>query len=783
MELIPKITEKAWDHKLEEKVLKGWKETSPYRFDENSKKVFVLDTPPPYPSGRPWHIGAAAHYSQIDMIARSARMLNNDVMFPIGIDRNGIAVEAYTEKKYGISIHNTPREKFIEHCKAALDELEAEMLGIMRSLGLSCDFDNYYRTDSEDFRKLTQSTFIELWNRGLVYEDTRPNNYCTKCSTTIADAEVVYEDLPTQLVHVKFALKDGGSITIATTRPELIGACQTVIVNPEDKRYKGIVGKIAVTPIFNKEVKIIAHTQANMEFGSGAAMICSYGDFTDVRLFRELKLKEIVMLDVRGKLTENAGAYAGLSVFQAREKMIADLEAAGLVERRETISHRTPVCERSRTPMEIVPMKEFYLKQIEFLKHMRMFAGGMNFYPESARQLLMDWIDSVSIDWPISRRRFYATEIPIWYCKSCGKAHVPKPGKYYRPWKDPAPFPKCEECGGKEFVGEERTFDTWMDSSVTSLMISRQQTDGKFFKRVYPNSLRVQGKDIVRTWLYYSMLRCYQITGDFPWKSAWVMGYVVDEKGKKMSKSKGNVVDPLPVLEAHGSDNFRFWSASEAGLGSDYRFNEQKLQGSSKFLTKFWNTARFISSFPQPKAAKLTDTDKWLLTELARLIIDCRRAYENFDFFVSSTKIRDFVWGVLADHYIEMVKSRAYGEANFTAEEKEAAWYTLHTCMKALLQLLSPITPFITDFIYSSLYESGGKSIHTTTFPSAKLRVWEGQTPIGEVTQKLVEFNSKVWNEKKDRKLSLKDEIFVGVPPELKKFEKDLVAMHKIRRE
>lgn len=777
MKLEPKIAEKAWDHKLEKQVLKSWKNVG--KFDEGSRKIFVIDTPPPYPSGRPWHIGAAAHYSQIDMIARSARMFGNEVMFPIGIDRNGIAVEIYTEKKYGISIHNTPREKFIEYCRTALDELEAEMLDIMKNLGLSCDFSNYYRTDSEDFRKLTQSTFIELWNRGLVYEDTRPNNYCVKCGTTVADAEVVYQDLPTQLVHIKFSLKDGGELVVATTRPELIGACQTIIVNPEDKRYKKLVGKTAITPIFKKEVKIIAHPQAKMEFGSGAAMVCSYGDFSDVRLFRELKLKEIILLDERGKLTERAGDYAGLSVSQAREKIIEDLEKAGLVEKKETIGHRTPICDRSRTPIEIVPMKELYLKQIEFVKHMRMFAEGLKMYPDSSRQFLLDWIDSISIDWPISRRRFYATEIPIWYCKSCQKAHVPKTGKYYRPWKEPAPFAKCGECGGKEFVGETRTFDTWMDSSITALMISRHGKDEKFFKKAYPNSLRVQGKDIVRSWLYYSMLRCYQITGDMPWKGAWVMGYIVDEKGKKMSKSKGNVVDPMPILESHGSDNFRFWSASEAGLGSDYKFSEHKLHGSRNFLTKLWNISRFISSFPQPTSLELLATDKWVITELARLIMDCKNGYEELNFFVPASRIREFVWNIFADHYIEMVKPRAYGEEGFTSEETKAAWYTLHLCLKVLLQLLAPITPFITDFVYRKIY---GADVHSMPMPSVKTRTWGEESSIEEVTRKLIEFNSRTWNEKKAKGLSLKEEISVEVPDELKDFENDLRAMHRIKR-
>jgi valyl-tRNA synthetase len=262
-----------------------------------------------------------------------------------------------------------------------------------------------------------------------------------------------------------------------------------------------------------------------------------------------------------------------------------------------------------------------------------------------------------------------------------------------------------------------------------------------------------------------------------PWKAAWVMGYVVDEKGKKMSKSKGNVVDPIPILENHGSDIFRFWSASEAGLRSDFRFSEQKLQGASKFITKLWNIARFISSFEVPKNAKLTHTDKWIITELGRLIIDCKKAYEQFDFFTSSNKIREFIWGTFADHYIEMVKIRAYGEG-FNKDEKEAAWFTLHTCLKVLLQLLSPITPFVTDFIYKELY---GKDLHAMIFPSARVRTTEGQPTLEEITKKIVDFNSKVWNEKKEKSLSLKDEIQIAIPEDLKKFEKDLVAMHKIK--
>ncbi|MBI2545129.1 MAG: valine--tRNA ligase [Candidatus Aenigmarchaeota archaeon] len=769
----PKIKEIRWEPKLEHTIGKQWEKEKIYKFNIGSKKkIFSIDTPPPYPSGRPWHVGAAAHFSQIDMIARTARMLGHETLFPIGIDRNGLPVEIYTEKKFNISIHSTPRENFIEYCKIALDDLEAEMIQIMKMMGMSGDFDNYYRTDSEEYRKLTQSTFIEMWNKGLIYEDTRPNNYCPKCGTTLADAEIVYVDLPSQLVHVNFKIKEGGQITIATTRPEFIAACQAIIVHPDDKRHKDFVGKTAILPLYNREVKVIAHRQADPKFGTGALMTCSYGDYEDVRLFRELKLQEIILIDTEGKITHNAGIYAGLPASEARKRITEDLEIEGFLVKKEPIMHRTPTCERSKNPIEVVPMDEYYLKQVEYKKQIAKIAKELIFHPESHRQQLLDWVNAVSIDWPISRRRFYGTEIPIWHCRDCKKANLPKPGKYYQPWKDAAPLAKCKYCKCTEFVGETRTLDTWVDSSVSPLYISKYGKDKRFFNKTYPNTLRPQGKDIIRTWLYYSLLRCFLLTGKSPFKHAWIMGHGVDEQGEKMSKSKGNVIDPIPILEKYGADMFRYWAASESALGSDYRCSEQRIQSAGKFLTKLWNISRFISMFPKVKKVKLTATDKWILSELDKLIQECMKGYQDFNFFVPANKIREFAWNLFADHYVEMVKVRAYGEG-FTREEKEAAWYTLHVCLESILELLAPIVPYMTDFIARELYHK--YSVHTELFPKPQ---WK--SPLVKLTPKIIEFNSKVWNDKKGKGISLRDEIKMKIPTTLKQFEKDLRAMHKL---
>ena len=768
----PKITEKAWNPELELQVLKKWEEDNLYEFSL-AEENYTIDTPPPYPSGRPWHIGAASHYSQIDMIARTARMAGKNVYFPIGIDRNGLPVELYTEKKHKIRMRETERGEFLDLCRESLDDLEAEMIQIIKSLGISGGIKDHYRTDSEEYRALTQSTFIELWKKGQVYLATRPNNYDWVSGTIIADAEITYLDLPTKLVYIKFSVKDSDEkIIIASTRPELLCACKTIIVNEEDERYANLVGKKIVVPITGKEVEIKTHHSAQKEFGSGAVMVCSYGDQNDVALFRELKLEEVVAIGLDGRMTEAAGDYVGLKPKQARAKIIEDLKSNGFVEKIEEISHRTPVSERSKNPIEIIPMEEYYLKQMDSVEKMRELGSEITFHPEMHKQILMNWLDSISIDWPISRRRYYGTEIPIWYCKSCSEPHVPVPGKYYRPWKEKCPIEDCSKCGAKEFVGEERTFDTWMDSSISPLFVTKYQKDEEFFKKTYPAAIRPQAKDIVRTWLYYTLLRCEHLTGKKPWHEAWIMGYGLDEKGMKMSKSKGNALDPIPVIERLGADTFRFWSASEVNHGYDFRCSEQKMDSTKKFLSKLWNVSRFLSSFPIIESGNPTATDKWILSELDRTIAECKKGYEKYNFFVPAIAIREFTWNLFAANYIEMVKARAYG-IGFSDEERCAAIFTLHKVLSTILKLLAPITPFITDHLWQTLYST--KSIH-----KERQAAVESHEDLSQFTKDIAEFNSKVWNEKKSRGLSLKDSISIQIPENLTAFKKDFQSMHNL---
>ncbi len=769
---------KSWSRKLEVEAENKVNSLKWNFSPDTEKEIFSIDTPPPYTSGRPWHLGAAAQYSKIDIIARSQRMLGKEVLFPIGMDRNGIPVERYAEKKYNIRMRDTPREKFLEICKASLDELEKEMFDILTSFAYSADFDNVYRTDSKEYRALTQSTFIEMWKKGRIIRGTRPSNYCIDCGTTIADAEIEYKEMETNLVYFYFNIKDSDQkILVASTRPELLGACSAILVNPEDERFKNVFNKTAITPIYKQEVKIIPHSYAKADFGSGAVMICSYGDYNDVMIIKELQLPENIIIDTNGKMNEKAGPRLNnLKVKDARKEIVSMLQEEGCVEKIEKIQHRTPMCERSKIPIEIIPLDEYYLKVTDIKDKLEELANELKMIPEQHRQILINWL-KVSADWPISRRRYYGTEIPLWYCNNCKEPYIPEEGKYYQPWKDKPPENAvCSKCGGREFTGDERTFDTWMDSSVSALYVTKYLYDKKFYEKTYPLSLRTQGIDIIRTWLNYSILRCYQLTGKLPWDKVWVDGMGLDEHGEKMSKSKGNGIDPTIVIEKYGADAFRFWAASEALPGSNFLFSESRLQGSAKFLTKLWNVARLISQFGNAQETddkKLNKSDKWIIEYTEKLTDECIKGYEGFNPFIPANKIREFIWNVFAPNYIELVKARAYGEG-FSEDEKNSAIYTLNYVLKRVLLIMAPVTPFITQTLWDEIYKED--AIHYCRIPKANS--YDNELLL--LGDKLIEFNSKIWATKKEKGISLREAIKIEIPSELKPFEKDLIKMHNI---
>lgn len=513
----PRIKEKTWNPKIESDLFEKWQKEQLFKLDKNGKKpIFSIDTPPPYVN-TPVHIGQAYTYVWMDMFARFKRMAGFNILFPMGLDKNGLPVEVQTEKIFRISMHETPREEFIAKCKQILKESGDLSLDTFKRLGLSCnswvvehELGGRYETDDPEYRRLTQETFIEFWNKGLIYEDEKTTNYCPVCRTTISDAEVEYEEQKVVLNYIKFRVKETGEdIIIATTRPELLCSCRIVLFNPEDERYQSLEGKHAFVPIYNHEVKIASHPYAKPEFGSGLVMICSFGDYSDVRLLRELNLDPIYAIDQLGRMNENAGKYSGLKAQEARKKVIEDLKAQGLLVKQEQTDQRRPICWRSKNSIEFVPMKEYYLKQVEFKDELLKTADQMRYFAPESKQILVDWINAVDIDWVISRRRYYGTEIPLWYCMKCGYVFVPEPGKYYQPWREKPPIKQCPKCGNTEFRGDERTFDTWFDSATSEIYILGYLWNREAFNEQFPCTLRPQGKEIVRNWLYFTLLKSY----------------------------------------------------------------------------------------------------------------------------------------------------------------------------------------------------------------------------------------------------------------------------------
>jgi len=782
------INEKRWSKEFESEILREWFRDYKYRFKEDSEKMlFSIDTPPPYVN-TPIHIGQATTYVLMDMFARYKRMRGFNVLFPLGLDRNGLPIEMAAEKRFRISVQDTPREEFIAKCKQILEETSNESIETFRELGIS--FNSYepgekigdlYMTDSESYRKMTQGTFIDLWKKGLIYEDRRINNFCPGCGTTIADSEIEYEMKPTKFNDVKFRVKETGEeIVIGTTRPELICTCGMVIFNPEDKRYQHLDGKTAITPVFEKEVPIKAHPMAEASKGTGLAMMCSAGDLSDIRFFREQGLKPVIAINVDGTMNEHAGFLKGLKVKEARQKMIETLRERGLLAGQKQLMHRTPICERSKDEVEFIAMPEFYLKQLDYKEKMRELSKKLNFYSPKSRQIMLDWVNAVSMDWPISRRRYYATEIPLWYCKKCGTPTVPPKGKYYRPWKEKPPVEKCPKCGSTEFIGEKRVFDTWFDSSSSALYILGYGRESKFFEKNFPCSLRPQGKEIIRTWLYYTVLKSFLLFKKLVFRDAWINYHILDNKGNKMSKSKGNVIDPQKILKQYGAEPFRLWCATEGNLtNTDFRCSDERIQAGGKTLTKLWNVARFISSFEikAKEKPKLEPVDEWILSELNELVEYSREHFDKYDFHNPSVRVRNFLWETFASHYLEMVKARAYNsERKFTEEKQQAAIWTLNRCLDTMLKLLAPIIPFITYRLYRELR---GKDIHFEEFPTVLPEI---KKPRFE-SKELMELNSRIWNLKKEKGIKLNQPIeSFKVDKKFKPIESALKSAHRIEK-
>jgi len=755
---------------LEDKWGTSWEDSGTYRFDRASatrENVFSIDTPPPTASGS-LHIGHVFSYTHMDLIARYQRMQGRDIFYPMGWDDNGLPTERRVQNYYGVrcdpslpyvegylppleggegssskAADQVPvsRRNFIELCETltAEDELQFELL--WRQLGLSVDWTQSYRTIGDDAQRAAQRAFLRNIERGEAYQADAPTLWDVTFRTAVAQAELEDKEMPAAYHRLAFHKADGEDVHIETTRPELLAACVALVAHPDDDRYKHLFGTNVTTPVFGVEVPVVAHHLAQIDKGSGIAMICTFGDVTDVVWWRELDLPNRTIIGADGRIvadapeaiaTESAKAayaeIAGKTVFSAKAKMVELLKASGeMIGDAKPITHSVKFFEKGDKPLEIISTHQWYIangaRDADLKARLLQRGKDVNFVPDFMRVRYENWVGGLTGDWLISRQRFFGVPIPVWYELDAegekGRVIVPTEADLpVDPASHTAPgFDESQRGVPGGFVGEVDIMDTWATSSLTPQIAGGWETDPELFDLVFPYSLRSQGQDIIRTWLFSTVLRAEQESGVAPWKNAGISGFIVDPDRKKMSKSKGNVVTPKGMLDDHGSDAVRYWAASSR-LGTDASFdpqNPKQIKIGRRLAIKVLNAAKFVYSFEQPLAdAGITEElDADLLAELNRVVAVATRAFDEFDHAKALETTEHFFW-VFCDDYLELVKERAYGSA--TAEGQASAVLTLRTAVNVLLRLFAPFIPFATEEVWSWTHDT---SVHTAAWPVA----------------------------------------------------------------
>jgi valyl-tRNA synthetase len=711
---------------IEKKWESQWEEMAVYRFDRADLKrpVFCVDTPPPYPSGE-FHVGCVLNWTYFDILARYKRMTGFNVLFPQGWDCHGLPVEVEVEKENHILKTDLPPNDFRKLCEQLVNKNISEMKEAVIRLGYSIDWTTEYKTMDSDYWRRTQLSFLILYKNDYIYKGTHPVNWCPRCETAIADAEVEYDTRETGFFHVKFKLEKGGSIEVATTRPELIPACVAIAVNPEDPRYQKYIGSKVHVPRTERSVEVIADEVAEPEFGTGALMICTYGDKADVKTVFKHHLPVIMTIDEKGKMTEKAGRYVGLTISDAREAVLKDLKDEGVLGKKDQIVQEVSQCWRCHTAIEVLEREQWFMKTRILTDQVEKNALEITWYPDYMKHRLIDWAKSLEWDWVISRQRVFATPIPIWYCSKCHEPliaeenWVPIDPRIEKPRTN-----KCPKCGSKEFTPETDVLDTWFDSSITCA-VHAGWPDNKDWHRLFPADVHPSGVDIIRTWAYYLMVRHLALFNEKPYKSCLINGMVLGEDGREMHKSLGNYVASKDVLAKYGADAARQWAAAGGATGSDIPFRWPDVEYGWRFLIKLWNASSFVSKLLEDFTADETEEyelqllDKWILSKYTGLTMRVTDSLDKCQFNLATEELRNFTWHIFCDSYLEAAKDRLYNPNVYGEQKRRAAQYTLFAVLRGILKLLAPIIPHLTEEIYQTLYatEEKAQSIHLSNWP------------------------------------------------------------------
>lgn len=747
---------------VEPKWQRKWMELGVHSFkrDDMKSPTYVIDTPPPYPSGE-FHMGTGLNWTYFDIVARYKRMRGFNVLFPQGWDCHGLPTEVQVEKRYGIRKGDLPAEKFRDLCVKLTTENIAHMKEEMNSFGFSMDWSTEYRTMDPGYYSKTQLSFVRLHKKGLIYRGEHPVNWCPRCETAIADAEVEYGDRTTKLNYIKFKIVGGdGDLTIATTRPEYLPACVVVAVHPSDERYRRYVGKKLDVPPFGHVVEIIEDAEVDPGFGTGVVMVCTFGDKTDVRWVKRYKLPVIKLIDEKGRMSEAAGKYSNMTMDEARRSIVEDLRAAGLLEKQEELPQSVGVCWRCKTVVEILNKPQWFMRVLALNDRVVEEAKHVRWVPDYTLTRFADWANSMDWDWVISRQRIFATPIPAWYCSNCREPIVADEKQLpVNPAKDKPPVEKCPSCGNQKFDPEQDVLDTWMDSSIT---IAAHAGWPEMDQRLFPADLQPNGTDIIRTWDYYLMVRHLALLDKAPYRTVLINGMVLGTDGRAMHKSLGNYVDSTKARGKYGADALRQWAAIGASTGSDIPFSWKNVEFGYRFMRKFWNAARFAAPHLDSKfhkldfgKIKLGPLDRSLLSRLNKLVKNVTGWLEDFQFNKALSEIHNFIWHEFCDMYIEEVKYRLYAGD----KTSEAAAYTLHQAMLMSAKLLAPFVPHFAEEIYQTYFagEHRQPSVHLNSWPEAdENAIDESAEKLGEMTNLVI---SALRQFKSSRKMALSSEI------------------------
>lgn len=677
---------------------------------DKSKKPFTIVIPPPNITGQ-LHMGHALNNTLQDIIIRYKRMDGYCALWLPGTDHASIATELKIVEQIqqeGLTKEGVGREEFLRRAYLWKEKYGGRIVEQLKRLGSSCDWTREAFTMDERCSKAVREVFVNLYEKGLIYRGNRMTHWCPSCGTAISDAEIEYEEQASNLWHIRYPYTDGsGYMVVATTRPETILGDTAVAVNPEDEKYKSVVGKTMKLPLTDRVIPVISDEYVEVGFGTGAVKITPAHDPNDFEVGKRHDLETVVVIDDKGYMNENAGKYCGMTREEARKAIVEDLKEAGLLEKIEPYTHNVGVCYRCHTAIEPRVCEQWYLKMEELaapaIKAVR--EGKTKFIPARFEKIYFNWMENIK-DWCISRQLWWGHRIPCWYCDDCGKMTVSK--------TDPD---VCPHCGSKNLRRDEDVLDTWFSSALwpfSTLGFPDKTEDLEYF---YPTSLLVTAYDIIFFWVARMIFSGIEHMGETPFPEVLIHGIVRDSQGRKMSKSLGNGVDPLLLIDEYGADALRYSLCSGVAPGSDIRYSDDKMEAARNFLNKLWNASRFVSMNLENKDVSgewktLTDADKWILTKLQLVTAEVRRNCDKYEIGLALAKIYDFVWSDFCDWYIELTKPVLYGQDE---EKKLDTLKVIRYVLGEILKLMHPFVPFITEEIWTEL--NYGETVMTEKYP------------------------------------------------------------------